>query len=180
MQKYNKASSEIDYARIFAFVFDRAKGTRIKVFRCPATIQKTGAFRVECAHDKYFRRKRIGWQTYYKQLPKELNPIVCKNIIRNLNKTDNAERNQFTQNGSFTYFDRLSFHVQNEKKHIPFSVTKLNIVHTGVFVSQPNNYHWITGPENSKSRCFDDKESLIDKGSWSKIIGEISLDVMIN
>ena len=65
--------------------------------------------------------------------PKELNPIDYKNIIRNLNGTDSAERNQFNQKGSFTYFDRLSFHVQNEKKHFPFSVTKLNIVHTGVF-----------------------------------------------
>ena len=52
VQKYNKASSEIDYARIFAFVFDRAQGSRIKVFRCPATIKKIGAFRAECAQDK--------------------------------------------------------------------------------------------------------------------------------
>ena len=32
----------------------------------------------------------------------------------------------------------------------------------------------------SKSRCSDDEESLIDKGSRSKIFREISLDVMIN
>ena len=78
--------------------------------------------------------------------PKELNPIDCKNIMGNFNRTDSAERNQFNQEGSFTYFDRRSFHVQKEKKHIPFSVTKLNIVHTGAFVYQPINYHGITGP----------------------------------
>ena len=113
-------------------------------------------------------------------LPKKLNPIDRKNIIQKLNGTDFAERNQFTQKGSFTYFDRLGFHVQNEKKHIPFSLINLNKVHTGVFVYKPFIYHWITGPEKSKSRCSDDEESLIDKGSRSKISREISLDVVIN
>ena len=84
MQKYDKASSEIDYARLSAFAFDRAKGSRNKVFRCPATIQNTGAVPSECAHDRYLRRKCIDWQTSYMPLPKKLNPIDCKNIIKTL------------------------------------------------------------------------------------------------
>ena len=113
-------------------------------------------------------------------LPKELNPIDCKNIIQNLDITDIAERNQCTRNGCFTYFDRLGFPVQKEKKHNPISVTNLNSVHTGVFVYKLFLSHWITGPEKSKSKRSDDEQGLTDKGSRSKFFREISLDVMIN
>ena len=56
-----------------------------------------------------------------------------KKTIRNLNGTDSAELNQFCKNASLTFFGRLSFQVQIEKKHMPFTVSKLNTVHTGVF-----------------------------------------------
>ena len=81
-------------------------------------------------------------------LPKELNPNDCKTIVRNLNGTDNAELNQYTYNGSFTYFDRLSFPVQIQKNQTLFTVTKLNTVHTGVFTYQPNTIDWFTSTGN--------------------------------
>ena len=39
-----------------------------------------------------------------------------------------------------------------------------------------NNFDWIVGPENSKSRCADEREYLIHKDSWSLYIEEYSLD----
>ena len=111
-------------------------------------------------------------------LPKELDPQKCKNIIRNLNCTDTAELNHDSYIGSFTSFDRLSFPVEIEEKLAPFTVTKLNTVHTGVLAYQPNNNYWFTSTANSKPKCEDDAENLIDKDSWSLLIEEISL--MIN
>ena len=59
---------------------------------------------------------------------------------------------------------------------MPFTVTKLNTVHTAVFNYQPNKYDCSTSSENSKSSCIDDKEYLIDKDIWSLITEGISLD----
>ena len=63
-----------------------------------------------------------------------------KKSSRNPNGTDSAELNQNSNNGSFAYFDKLTFQAQIEKKQTPFTVTKLNTVHAGVFTYQPNNY----------------------------------------
>ena len=52
----------------------------------------------------------------------------------------------------------------------------MNTVHTGVFTYQPNNYEWSTSSANSKSRCKDDQQNLIDKDSWPIIVEKISLD----
>ena len=73
-------------------------------------------------------------------LPKELDPREYKNKIRKPYEPDNAELNQNSYNGSFTIFDTLSFQNQIKKKQMPFTVTKLNTVHTGVFTYQPNTY----------------------------------------
>ena len=86
-------------------------------------------------------------------LLKELGPNERKKNFRNLNVTDSTELYQCFYNGFFANSERLSFHVQIEKKQMPFTVIKLNTVHTGVFCYQPNNYDWITSTKNSKSRC---------------------------
>ena len=52
----------------------------------------------------------------------------------------------------------------------------MNTVPTDVFTSQLITYDWITSTENSTSRCKDNQEYLIDKDSWSILIGGISLD----
>ena len=88
---------------------------------------------------------------------------------------DSAGLNQYSYRGSFTYFDTLGFQVEIEKKQTPFTITKLNTVHTGVFTYQPAKYEWITGLSNSESRCSDKQEYLIDKNSWSLIIEEINV-----
>ena len=40
-------------------------------------------------------------------------------------------------------------------QQIPFTVTKLNTVYTGVFNSEFGNFDWISGPKSSKPRWFD-------------------------
>ena len=90
--------------------------------------------------------------------------------------TDSAELNCYSYKIYFTYFDRITFQVQVEKKQIPITVTKLNIVPTGVITYQHINYDWITGPENSNLQCGDYEEFFVDKYSWSLTIDEISLD----
>ena len=44
----------------------------------------------------------MDWYTNFMAVPIELDPIECKNIIRNHNGTDSAELNQYTYKGSFT------------------------------------------------------------------------------
>ena len=118
----------------------KAKAKRIKAFRCVAKIQKS---RVYCAQGgrKYFRHDRMDWYTNAMTIPKELDPNECKNIIRFLNGTDSPELNQYSYNSSFTYFTNLpiSFQAEIERKQNPFTVTKLNTEHRGVFTYQPNN-----------------------------------------
>ena len=138
--KCTKAPSEIENTRTFASVFNRAKKKKIKDFHFSATIPKIGASCAQGALDIYYRLDRMCWYTNLMALAQELDPNDCKNVIRNLNVMDSAELNKYSCNGSFTYFDRLSFQVQIEKKQTPFSVTKLNTVHTGVFTHQPNKY----------------------------------------
>ena len=92
-------------------------------------------FQVFCAqgaHDEYFRHDHMDWHTKSMHLPKTLDPNECKKIFVNPNGNNNAELNQFSYNGSFSYFAKLSFQVQIEKRKTPITVTKLNVVNTGV------------------------------------------------
>ena len=50
----------------------------------------------------------------------KLNPVECKEHIRNLKGMENAELNHYPYNGSLTYIDALSFGIQNEKKQTLF------------------------------------------------------------
>ena len=106
----------------------------------------------------------------------KLDPAECKFSFRNLNGLDSAEINQYSNKGAFTFFDRLTFEVQIEKRQTPFTVINLNTVNTGVFTYQPKNYDWITSTETLKSVCRVDNQYLIDKDGWSKKFKEISLD----
>ena len=61
-------------------------------------------------------------------LPIEMNPFECEKTIGEFNGTDEAELNYYSPNGSFSYFDRLSFQVQIEKTPTRFNATKPNTV----------------------------------------------------
>ena len=103
-EKSTKALSENEYTRTFASVCIRAKAKRFKAFRCSSTIRQTRVFCAQGAHDKNSTFDRKDWHTNSMPLPKEVDPIECKNIIRNLHGTDGAELKKNSCNGSFTYF----------------------------------------------------------------------------
>ena len=46
--------------------------------------------------------------------------------------------NQICFDASFTWFERLSVQLLIENQQIPFTVTKLNSVHTGLYTHQPD------------------------------------------
>ena len=58
---------------------------------------------------------------------------------------------------------------------MPFTVTKMNTVHTGVITYRPIITDFNTAFAFSKSTCEDDSEYLIDEDSWSVIIEETFL-----
>ena len=58
-------------------------------------------------------------------------------------------------------------------KKTPFIVTQLNV---GVFTYQTKKIERNTSTANSKSRCKDDAENLIEKDSWSLLFEEFVLD----
>ena len=60
----------------------------------------------------------------------------------------------------------MNFQVEIEKNQTPYTVTKLNTVHTGVFTFQQNKYDRNVSAANEKASYLDDQEKLIDKGSW--------------
>ena len=75
------------------------------------------------SHHKWYRHDRLDCHTNSKPLPTELNPNENKKPIRNLSATVSVELNQYSYNGSFSYFEGLSFQVQIEKKQRPFTLT---------------------------------------------------------
>ena len=133
-------------------------------------------FSAQDAHDESYEHDRMNWHSIFFRLTKELDPKERKNIIRNLISTDSAELNQYSSEGSFTYFDRLSFHDHIEKKRTPITLTKMKTVLTGVFTYKTSIYDWNTSTSKSKSRCQDDEKDLINKDSWSLINEDISLE----
>ena len=101
-------------------------------------------------------------------LPEELDPNEYKNVIRNLNGTDSLELNQYSSNGSVTYFDSLIFQAQFEKKQTEFTLTMLNTVYTGVFTSYIfKTDDGINGSDNSNSRCTKNIFFLKPAGLYS-------------
>ena len=57
-----------------------------------------------------------------------------------------------------------------------FNVTKLNTVQTGVITNHPKIHDCITGPSNSKSRCFRKQDIFNANRNWSLKREETSLD----
>ena len=60
------------------------------------------------------------------ELPKILDPIECKNMIRYLNATDSEELNNYNIQSSFSLFDDSNYQNTIERIQTPFRVKKLN------------------------------------------------------
>ena len=116
VRKCTQAPPETKYTRTLASVLIRATAKRYKTFRCSANVKNNGTSGAQFSQYKWHRHDRIDWHTNSKPLPTELNPNENKKPIRKLSATDSVELEQYSFNGSFSYFEGLSFQVQNEKK----------------------------------------------------------------
>ena len=101
------------------------------------------------------------------ELPKILDPIECKIMIRYLNATDSNELNNYNIQSSFSFFDDSDYQNQIEQVQQPSIVEKLNAWHIGTFVYDKHYQDWIVNfTQNHYSRCRSDREHLFTRKSW--------------
>ena len=91
-----QAPSDIQHTKTQATVCVRA-------FKCEAYIKTE---KVWCSQTFSSSRRydRLQWEQYTLELPKVLDPIECKNMIRNLNATDSKELNNYDIKKFFLIF----------------------------------------------------------------------------
>ena len=158
-----QAPSDIQHAKTQATVYVRAKAKRIKAFKCEAYIKTE---KVWCSQTFTSSRRydRLQWGQNTLELPKILDPIECKNMIRYLNATDSEELNNYNIQSSFSLFGDSNYQNTIERIQTPFRVTKLNTWHIGTFVFDENYPDWIVNvTQNTYSRCRSDREHLITR-----------------
>ena len=113
------------------------------------------------------------------ELPKILDPIESKNMIRCLNATDSKELNNYNIQKSSSFFDDSDYQNKIEQVQQPFRVKRLNAWHTGTFVYDEHYPDWIVNfKQNTYSRFRSDREHLITRKSWKLRItyAEITYD----
>ena len=109
----------------------------------------------------------LQWGQNTIELPKILDPIDCKNMIRYLNATDSKELNNYNIQSSFSFFDDSDYQNKIERVQQPFRVNKLNAWLIETFVYDEHYQDWIVNfTQNRYSRCRSDREHLITRQSW--------------
>ena len=110
------------------------------------------------------RYDRLPWGQNTLELPKTVNPVECKKMIRYLNATDSNESNNYNIQSSFSFCDDSDYRNKIERVHQPFRVNKLNAWHIGTFVYDEQYQDWIViFTQNPYSRCRSDREHLITR-----------------
>ena len=171
-----QAPSDIQHTKTQATVYVRAKAKRIKAFKCEAYIKTE---KVWCSQTFTSSRRydRLQWGQNKLELPKKLDPIECKNMIRYLNATDSEELNNYNIQSPFSLFDDSNYQNTIERIQTPFRVKKLNTWHMGTFVFDENYPDWIVNvTQNTYSRCRSDREHLITRQSWKIRIVNTAID----
>ena len=161
-----QAPSDIQHTKTQATVYVRAKAKRIKAFKCEAYIK---AEKVWCSQtfSSNSRYDRSQWEQNTLELPKILDPVECKNMIRYINATDIKELNTYNIQSSFSFFDDSDCQNKIEQVQQPFRVKRLNAWHIGSFVNDEHYPDWIVNfTQNTYSRCRSDREHLITRKSW--------------
>ena len=89
-----QAPSDIQHTKTQATVYVRAKAKRIKAFKSESYI-KTEKVWCSQTFSSIRRYDRLQWEQNTLELPKILDPIECKYMIRHLNATDSKEVNNY-------------------------------------------------------------------------------------
>ena len=171
-----QAPSDIQHTKTQVYV--RAKAKRIKAFKCEAYI-KTENVWCSQTFSSSRRYERLQWGQNTLELPKILDPIECKNMIRYLNATDSNEINNYNIQSSFSFFDDNDYQNKIERVQQTFRVNKLNAWHIGTFVYDEHYQDLIVNfTQNYYARCKSDREHLIPRQSWKLRItnAEITYD----
>ena len=173
-----QAPSDIQHTKTQVTVYVRAKAKRIKAFKCEAYIKTE---KVWCSQTLSSSRRydRLQWGQNTLELPKILDPIECKNMIRYLNATDSNELNNYNIRSSFSFFDDNDYQKKIERVQQPLRVNKLNAWHIGTSVYDEHYQVWIVNfTQIWYSRCRSDREHLITRKSWKLRItnAEITYD----
>ena len=116
-----------------ATVYVTAKAKRIKAFKCEANIKTEKAW---CSQTFSSSRRydRLHWRQNTLELPKTLDPIEGRNMIRYLNATNSNELNNYNIQSSFSFFDDSDYQNKIEQVQQPFRVKNLMAWHVGTFV----------------------------------------------
>ena len=136
--------TSVEYTRVIASVYVRAKAKRLKAWTREAYAEK-GRFMCSQTDVEY---RHTDYHINSLERPIILDPNECKNRIRFLNGTDNAELNQFHYNTSFTFFDDPSFQQRLETVQPPFKTEVFNTYTYGIFTYP----HILSGSQIQKKR----------------------------
>ena len=137
-----QAPSNIQHTRTQATVYVRSKAKRINASNCEA-YKKTEKVWCSQTFSSSRRYDRLQWGQNTLELPKVLDPIECKNMIRYLNSTDSNELNNHNIQSSFSRFDDSDYQKKIERIQQPFRIEKRNACHMGTFVYNENYPDWI-------------------------------------
>ena len=173
-----QAPSDIQHTKTQATVYGRAKAKRIKAFKCEAYIKTE---KVWCSQTFSSSRRYdcLQWKQNTVELPKILDPIECKNMIRFLNATDSNELNNYNIQKSFSFFDDSDYQNKIEQSQQPIRVKILNAWHIGTFLYDEHYPDWIVNlTQKTYLRCRKDREFLNTRKSWKLRItnAEITYD----
>ena len=114
-----QAPSDIQYTKPQATVYVRAKAKRIKAFKCEAYV-KTEEDWCSQTFSSSQRYDRLQWGQNTIELPKIIDPVECKNMIRYLNATDSNELNNYNIQCFFSFFDDSDYQNKIERVQQPF------------------------------------------------------------
>ena len=128
-----QAPSDIQHTKPQATVFVRAKAKRIKAFKCEA-FKKQKKFGVPKNFHPVDDMIVYNGDKNTLELPKILDPIERKNLIRYLNATDSNELNNYNIQSCFSFFDDSDYQNKIERVQQLFKIDKLNAWHIGTFV----------------------------------------------
>ena len=178
VESCKQAPSDTQHSKTQATVYVRAKAKRIKAFKCEAYIKTA---KVWCSQTFSASRQydRLQWGQKTLELPKILDPIDCKTMIRYLNATDSNELNNYNIQSSFSFFDDSDYQKKTERVQQPFRVNKSNAWYIETFVYDEHYKDWIVNfTQNYYSRCRSDREHLITRQDWKLriTIAEITYD----
>ena len=174
VQTCEQAPSSLEFTRVVANVYVRAKTKRLKAWTCEAYTKRE---RFVCAQSdyKYRRHDHADYHKNTMERPLPLDPTECKLAIRHLNGNNNPQFNSYNYNNSFTFFDEIKKQQRLERYQLRFQITRLNTYHFCTFAYVHNSDLFLNMKYGPTNIWKDKQEYINEKDSWSVIVREVEL-----